>query len=270
MRSFAPHPALRLLRAALAVAGILALLVPAARAQGTIPAGFSDSLLVGGLDFPVGMAFLPDGRLLVVEQKSAKIRLIRNGVLAATDPVATVPAVNTSGSERGLLGITVDPGWPARPYLYIHCNNAGTSTIRITRYTAAGDLTGTGDGGLTVDPATGYDLLNDAPDQFFNHNGGTLRFGHDNMMYASLGEDADACAAQDTVSLRGVILRLDVSNLPPGPGGPAPRSLVNAAGQPVCRASERERAPGLGARLAQSVPLPGGRARRHAVGRRRG
>ena len=232
MRSFAPHPALRLLRAALAVAGILALRVPAARAQGTIPAGFSDSLLVGGLDFPVGMAFLPDGRLLVVEQKSAKIRLIRNGVLAATDPVATVPAVNTSGSERGLLGITVDPGWPARPYLYIHCNNAGTSTIRITRYTAAGDLTGTGDGGLTVDPATGYDLLNDAPDQFFNHNGGTLRFGHDNMMYASLGEDADACAAQDTVSLRGVILRLDVSNLPPGPGGPAPRSLVTPPDNP--------------------------------------
>src|SRR5438445_1537278 len=37
----------------------------------TVPAGFVDDRVVGGLALPVGMTFLPDGRLLVVEQQTA-------------------------------------------------------------------------------------------------------------------------------------------------------------------------------------------------------
>ena len=202
-----------------------------ARAQGVVPAGFADNGVVGGLDLPVAFAFLPDGRVLVVEQKSARIRLLVNGALGAIDPVATLPGVGTGGAEQGLLGIAVDPGWPARPYLYVHCDNALTSTIRISRYTVGGDLPFAADGSLTVDPASRYDIINDAPDAAPNHNGGTLRFGLDGMLYASLGDDA-SCGAQDRVSLRGVILRLDVSRLPAGAGGPAPRALVTPADNP--------------------------------------
>src|SRR5690349_1924581 len=97
-------------------AALLALAARQASAQpAVLPSGFTDQLLVGGLSFPTGMAFLPDGRLLFVEQFSARIRLLVNGALAATDPVCTVPSVR-SGGERGLLGIAVDPGFPARPY----------------------------------------------------------------------------------------------------------------------------------------------------------
>mgnify|MGYP001619559129 CR=1 FL=1 len=217
---------------ALALALALVTVARIAAAATALPDGFRDSTVVQGLDRPVGMAFLPDGRLLVVEQKTARVRLIVDGALSATDPVATIPDVQTAGAEQGLLGIVVDPGWPARPYLYVHCDMASSPAIRISRYTADGDLAFTGDGHLTVDPATRYDLLNDAPDGAGNHNGGTLRFGTDGMLYASLGEDAQRCAAQDTVSLRGVLLRLDVSRLPSGTGGPAPRSLVTPAGNP--------------------------------------
>jgi hypothetical protein len=66
----------------------------------------------------------------------------------------------------------------------------------------------------------------DAPNNAGNHNGGTLRFGKDGMLYSSLGEDAVRCAAQDSVSLRGVILRLDVTRLPSGGGGPPAKSLI--------------------------------------------
>jgi glucose/arabinose dehydrogenase len=202
----------------------------AARAQGTLPTDFADAGVVSGLDFPAGFAFLPDGRVLVVEQMSARLRLFVNGAPAANDPVATLPGFSSNGGEQGLLGIAVDPRWPSSPYLYVHGDNAGSPTIRISRYTAAGDLSFTGNGSLTVDPATRYDLLNDAPDLASNHNGGTLRFGLDNMLYASLGDDA-SCGAQDTVSLRGVVLRLDVSQLPPGPGSAA-RALITPANNP--------------------------------------
>jgi glucose/arabinose dehydrogenase len=227
---------------------------PAGLLAATVPTGFDDppAVTVGGgaaLDRPAGMTFLPDGRLLVVEQKSAKIRLFVNGVLAAVDPVATVPSVQTSGGEQGLLGIAVDPGWPARPYLYIHCDDASGPWIRISRYTVTGDLGFATDGSLAVDPATRYDLLDRLPDNAANHNGGTLRFGPDGRLYASLGEDGSRCMAQDSSLLGGKILRLDVSRLPVGAGGPAPFAILVPTGNPWGAA------PDSGARLVWAQGL---------------
>src|SRR3954447_15974577 len=87
-------------------------LATAAHAQATLHTGFVDERIVAGLAQPVGFAFLPDGRLLVVEQKSARILLVRTSGTPRADSVGVVPSVNTNGSERGLLGIAVDPGWP--------------------------------------------------------------------------------------------------------------------------------------------------------------
>lgn len=199
---------------------------------GQVPDGFQDQPVVAGLRRPIAMAGLPDGRVLFAEQLTARIRLVVGGGLASIDPVGTVPDVRTTGQEQGLLGITVDPQWPARPYLYVHHDDALAPNIRIARFTLAGDLDYTGDGSLTLDPATRRDILTDIPDNHPVHNGGTVRFGPDGMLYVSVGEDADPCAAQDTISLRGVILRLDVSGLPPGPGGPPAKSAITPAANP--------------------------------------
>jgi glucose/arabinose dehydrogenase len=203
-----------------------------ARGQLTLPTGFVDDLILGSITQPVGMAFLPDGRLLFTERTGARIRLIVNDVIAAVDPVITVPNVRTSGNEQGLLGIAVDPGWPARPYLYIHYDYLGSATIRISRYTVGGDLGFTGNGSLTIDPATRYDILTDIPDNASNHNGGTLRFGPDGKLYISLGDDASGCQAQSLTVLAGKILRLDISALPAGGGGPPAKGLITPADNP--------------------------------------
>ncbi|HEY2954806.1 MAG TPA: PQQ-dependent sugar dehydrogenase [Candidatus Eisenbacteria bacterium] len=218
-------------RAAIAALLLLSCAARGARAQATLPAGFTDQLVVGGLSSPCGIAFLPDGRLLLVEQLSARLRLVVNDALAAVDPVAVVPNVRTGG-ERGLLGIAVDPGFPARPYVYVHCTDLSAPVVRISRYTLGGDLGFTGNGSLTINLATRYDVLADVPDNASNHNGGTLRFGADGMLYASFGEDAQGCAAQDTSGVLGVILRLDVSQLPAGGGGPPAPGLITPAGNP--------------------------------------
>jgi hypothetical protein len=68
------------------------------------------------------------------------------------------------------------------------------------------------------------------------------------MLYVSLGDDNSYCGAQDTVSLRGVILRLDVSRLPAGPGA-APRALVAAPGNPFAAS------PDSNARLVWAIGL---------------
>ncbi len=213
-------------------------LVPRARAQATVPADFADVGIEAGLNLPTSIAFIPDAglnagrRLLFVEQYSARLRLLVDEDLATLDPVGTVPHVNISGSERGLLGVAVDPRWPASPYVYLSYNSIESGTfMRVSRFTLTGDTGFMGDGSLTLDVASRHDLLADVPDNAFNHNGGALRFGPDSMLYASFGDDAIGCAALDSVSLRGVIVRLDVRGLPDGPGL-ADKSQLAAAGNP--------------------------------------
>lgn len=232
MVSISPRPL------ALRALGLLAAVCIAtgAKAQATLPTDFTDQLIRGSLDMPTSLAFVPDAganagrRVFVVEQVSAAVRLLVDGTLSTVNPSGIIANTNSTGGERGLLGIAVDPRWPAKPYLYVH-HSSGT-TVRIARYECTGDLALTGNGALTVNSASRYELINDAPDLNYNHSGGTLRFAPDSTLFVSIGDDANSCAAQDTVSLRGVILRLEVRNLPDGPGGPPAKSLLVPAGNP--------------------------------------
>jgi len=204
-------------------------LATAAPALATVPTGFADTTLVTGFSQPAAFAFLPDGRILVVEQVAKNLRLVAGGSLYGP-ALLNVPDVNTSGGERGLLGIAVDPGWPARAYVYVYFTRTPGNVIYIVRYTASGDLSDPESTSLSF--AGRYDILTDIPDNAINHNGGTLRFGIDDMLYASIGEDADPCSAQDSTTFKGVILRLDVSALPDTGSGPPAKSLITPSDNP--------------------------------------
>lgn len=209
--------------------------IPVRAAAPTLPTDFSDSVLASGLDLPTGIAEVPDPlsitdrRVLFVEQGTARVGLVVRGTVYT---VGTVPGVAFTG-ERGLLGVVVDPGWPARPYLYVHCNDQRSANrIAVSRFTVTGDLAFSGTGQLAFDAATRYDLRKDFPDDASNHNGGTVRFGVDGKLYVSLGDDAVACNSQVLTIAAGKILRLDVSRLPASGSGPAPYALLAPADNP--------------------------------------
>lgn len=208
-------PPTRALARALALA--LLLCVGAhARAQ-TVPTGFSVQTLVTSLSAPCAFEFLSGGRVLYTEQFTGRVRLFRENVGVQANPVLIVPNV-VAGGERGLLGVAVDPDFPTRPFLYVFHDAPSPNHIRIARFTLSGDLDGSAGTDLTADPLTRYNLLDNIPDAASNHNGGTLRFGPDGMLYASLGDDAQPCAAQQLGGLRGLLLRMRVDALPPGAG----------------------------------------------------
>jgi glucose/arabinose dehydrogenase len=204
-------------------------LIPATATQAAVPDGFQDQEVVAGLSQPASLAFLPDGRILIVEQNTRDVHLVVNEVLV-TSAILTIGDVNTTGDERGLLGVAVDPFWPTRPYVYFYFNRTPGNTMYISRYTAGGDLSDGSSPNLTL--GNRYDILTDIPDNALNHNGGTVRFGPDCMLYASLGDDADACAAQDSSNFRGVILRMNVGALPDSGTGPPAKSLITPPGNP--------------------------------------
>ncbi len=203
---------------------------PPARAV-TVPTGFSDEIVVSSLDEPRAFTFLPDGRILIVEQRTARVRLIVNGHFAAQDPIATIPNVNASGYERGLQSVAVDPGWPARPYLYFF-HNANGSVNKLIRMTASGALADPNAESMTLSNLV--ELIRNVRDNDPNHNAGCLRFAPDGMLFLSLGEDEVWCDAADSTSLRGCILRLDVNRVPANPAGAVTRAtLTPLAGNPL-------------------------------------
>ena len=171
-------------------------------------------------------------------------------------PILHLADVNTTGNERGLLGVAVDPGWPARPYLYFHFTRTPGNVNYMARWTAARrperrlqHQPGPRRRATTSSPTS--------PTTRQNHNGGTLRFGPDGMLYASVGEDADNAKPRTPTDLRGVILRLDVSGLPATRVGPPAKSAHHPAGQPL-PGHQRQRRPHLLLRAPEPVPLPRG------------
>lgn len=210
----------------IAVAALLA--AAGLAAAQTVPTGFVHELVIGGpwTGEPVALAFLPDGRPIVLERNGGGVRLAASGA-SSSSLILTIPNVSFE-LERGLLGVAVDPAWPSRPYVYFYHTRTDAKSV-VVMYEASGALTDPNSTAVTLaDPFTVLEI----PDAQPLHNGGTLRFGPDGMLYVSIGEDLTPCNAQNLVDLRGKILRLDVSAMPGGGAGPPPKADITPADNP--------------------------------------
>jgi glucose/arabinose dehydrogenase len=197
--------------------------VSPALAAVSVPTNFLNEPLVSGLNQPNSLCFLPGGRILFTEQRTGKVRMFVNGHLSLNDPLAFLPGLNTTGYERGLQGIAVDPGWPGRPYVYIYYTATG-GTNKLVRYSAFGAVSDTA--GETIGLGSPYVVIGDLPDNNPNHNSGCLRFAPDGSLFVSVGDDEDFCSAPDPTALKGKLLRLRVDGLPAGAGGPPLRADI--------------------------------------------
>jgi glucose/arabinose dehydrogenase len=68
-----------------------------------------------GLNTPIGLAFLPDDRGLVLEKNTGRVLVVSEGAVQGT---AIDLAVNNT-SERGLLGIALHPNFASNNYVYL-------------------------------------------------------------------------------------------------------------------------------------------------------
>ena len=184
-----------------------------------------------GVSSPVGIVDAGDssGRLFVVEQ-AGRIRVVRNGVVNAT-PYVDLSSRLIAGGEMGLLGLAFHPRFAQNGFVYVYYTAIpavpnGASDIVIARLTAtpAAD---------TVNASTLVELLRFPHPQQQNHDGGSLVFGPDGLLYAGSGDGGGGGdpfqAAQNLNDLRGKILRLDVDL--PAPYIPASNPFANQAGR---------------------------------------
>ena len=177
----------------------------------TVPTGFTDVSLFN-LGSPTALAFTPDGRLLVTTQ-GGQLRVYKDGALLATPALTFGAGSICSNSERGLLGVAVDPDFATNRFVYLFYTHAvpGGCMNRVSRFTF-----GTGD---TIDPATELVLVDNMPSPAGNHNAGDVQFGPDGYLYIAIGDGGcdwagdSGCggsndAARDQHVLTGKILRI--------------------------------------------------------------
>ena len=173
------------------------------------------SVVTRGLSQPWAIAFLPDGGMLVTE-RPGRLRVVRDGVL---DPhaISGVPEVRTDGNG-GLMDVALHPNFSENGLVYLTYtkpveNGWGAPALAVGRL-EAGALTEVRD--LVVTEAyEGNSGLN-----------GRVAFGRDGKVYMSTGGRVGD-AAQDPMSLRGKVLRLEDDGTVP-----ADNPFVNRAYRP--------------------------------------
>jgi glucose/arabinose dehydrogenase len=192
--------------------------VAVAQVSDAVPADFTDAL-VSNIASPTALAFTPDGRMLITAQPG-QLYVYQNGTLRTT-PALDLAARLCTNSERGLLGVAVDPAFASNHFIYVYytyrksgvcdINTANSPVNRVARFV----LPDTN----VVDLASEVVLVDNILSPNGNHNAGDLNFGKDGYLYISIGDggcdyaDKTKCAgnndaARDQHVLLGKILRI--------------------------------------------------------------
>jgi glucose/arabinose dehydrogenase len=138
----------------------------------------------GTLQLPTQIRFLGADDLFVTEKATGRVRRVQNGAVSGT-----VLDLNVSSmGERGLLGIELDPDFPATPSVYIYYSSTTGSDggawldNRLSRFTWNGSTLGSEAVLMTFGSAA------DGEAQGPNHNAGPILFGPDNLLYGTTGD----------------------------------------------------------------------------------
>jgi aldose sugar dehydrogenase len=160
---------------------------------------FRVTTLVKNLQNPWGMAFLPDGRLLITE-RSGQLRIYSQGQVSA--PITGVPAVYSQG-QGGLLDVAIDPNFAQNQRVYLsyaevdsaNASNAGTAVMRAQL------------NGNRLDNA--QVIFRQLPKlSTGNHFGSRLAFDREGYLFVTLGENNNRITAQYLDHHQGKVLRL--------------------------------------------------------------
>jgi glucose/arabinose dehydrogenase/PKD repeat protein len=178
-----------------------------------LPAGFEERF-VADVPAPTALAQLPDGRVLVTSQ-DGRLWTVQVTPGGGTRQLALdLSSRVCDDSERGLLGVDVDPDFDANGRIYLYStfrNRPGcpgqdpeSPVNRVSRFRFQGAV---------VDPASEVVLLDGIPSYNGNHNGGDVLIGGDGMLYVSIGDggcdfrnDSGCAGANDAARDRNTLL----------------------------------------------------------------
>jgi glucose/arabinose dehydrogenase len=172
-----------------------------------VPVGFHDDLVADGFVAPTALSFLPDGSVLVTEQRGTVVHY-RPGAATPADIVIDAREEVFNHHQLGLLGLGIDPDFPVEPYVYLSYTRDALPGGNAPRYGNGGDEDPCAGNGLCpasgrlvryqVDPSSympvgGAQVLVDGwCEQSLNHSVGTIAFDPTSKaLLAGGGDGAD-------------------------------------------------------------------------------
>jgi glucose/arabinose dehydrogenase len=176
------------------------------------------SVVTRGVDHPWGIAFVPDGSLLITE-RPGRLRVFRNGALDPT-PIGPMPQMLATGLG-GLLDVSLHPQFAQNRSIYLTYSKPGegqgnaTTAVLRAKWDGGSTLTDVKDilvakayhGGPGTDQSVG---------PASGSYGSRLAWDRNGLLYVSLGDRNIPRMAQDPGSHIGKILRIrDDGSVPP-------------------------------------------------------
>ena len=220
--------------------------------------------VIDGLTTPITMAFLGEDEMLLLEKNTGQVQHVAGGTVQAT---ALDLAVNFA-SERGLLGITLDPDFDSNGYVYLYWTCSAPAPTATPYFPSEIECADEPQPGEDTDDVLAVPLLGNRVDRFVwdganltwdlnlvklrvfqndaapiprgqgdeeqnalgNHDAGVITFGQDGKLYIIIGD----------VGRRGALQNLPLGPIaytetdePPGPSANQLGALAAQADVPA-------------------------------------
>ncbi len=183
-------------------------------ATNAAPAGvrFQVSTVASGLAHPWGLAFLPDGQLLVTEREGRVRRVTSDGRVSAA--LTGSPRTIDVGGQGGLLDVALDPDFAANRRVYFSFSERGEGAERgrngtsVWRARLNADATALEEGQVIFRQRPKVDSS--------GHFGGRLVFDRHKALFLTLGDRQSRSEdAQDRDNHLGKVVRIDTEGRAP-------------------------------------------------------
>lgn len=173
------------------------------RGPDAVQSGAQAWILNASLNRPWGMAFLPNGRIMVTQKSGSMVILSANGTTVQAT-VSGLPAVSSDG-QGGLLDVALDPDFNVDPWVYWSYSEpgSGAETGLAGTAVARGHLVGTTLQNVEV-------IYRQVPKvSGVGHYGSRLVFRSDKTLFVTLGDRQKGSPAQDLATSLGKVIRIN-------------------------------------------------------------
>ncbi|MEN9348357.1 MAG: hypothetical protein RLZZ77_1868 [Bacteroidota bacterium] len=176
-------------------------------AQSPSPVSIQLEVLATGLSTNSGVYSCGDHRLFIVERTTGDIEII-DTLGTYIGKFMDMTGLISTGSERGLLGLTFHPNYFENGFFYINYTDLQGNTV-IARYSVS-------DSNPNLANMSSAATILTQVQPYSNHNGGDLAFGSDGYLYIGLGDGGSGGDpqhnGQNENTLLGKMLRIDVDS----------------------------------------------------------
>ncbi len=168
------------------------------------------------IERPIALIDVPGhGLFLIALQEGRVLSVPRAGPYDEPRTVHDQRERTACCNEEGLLSIALDPDFATNGFVYAYYStDAGGRVTRLSRFTTVGE-----GGSLAFDAASELVIL-EVAQPYGNHNGGTILFGPDGMLYLGYGDGGAANDpyghGQNLRTLLGAVIRIDIRDASAG------------------------------------------------------